>query len=376
MHQLNIYDEYTITSFDDFKSNYRQIQLLKSFLQSGEENICILSGSLATGKTTLLNIVHKSEEYETIFITSETNYVAELRNFSTKTTIENILKGKKKIAIIDDIHMFEKSFISNVKNIISHNLKIILTIQSKEEAKISELRIQSLKQRVLYIKLNKISFQDCFITVTDLLEKLEITDDQISCDDTMSIIKENNCNLRQTLQYLSKKSDVDSSTSITPNIHDMNVYDLTTYYLKNKIDAKFLSINTTNIVNYLIYENYANIFTIKVKGDSLKVYKDFLKNIILINNDYLQQDYQEAKNVLEHYVMFTNNIMFHKKTNENITLKFTNIFNKLSMQSAFNKKINSNIVETENNCCKPLIRAMCGADKNDFMFKKMCADFK
>lgn len=373
MHQVNIYDEHTITNFDDFKSNYRQVQLLKSFLHSGSENICILSGSLATGKTTLLNIVHKSEEYETIFITSETNYVAELKNFSTKTTIENILKGKKKIALIDDIHMFEKAFITSVKNI--QNLKIILTIQSKEEAKISELLRNSLAQRILYVRLNKISFQDCFITVTDLLEKLQI-DDQISCDDTMSIIKDNNCNLRQTLQYLSKKANVDSTSRVTPNIHDMNVYDLTTYYLKNKIDAKFLSINTTNIVNYLIYENYANIFTLKVKGDSLKRYKDFLKNIILVNNDYLQQDYQEVKNVLEHYVMFKNNIMFHKKTNENITLKFTNIFNKLSMQSAFNKKINSNVSETENNCCKPLIRAMCSADKNDFMFKKMCADFK
>lgn len=374
--QLNIYNEYKINSFDDFKSNFRQIQLLKSFLKTPASNetesICIISGSLAAGKSTLLDIIHKSTQYESILITSESNYMNDLKNFSTKITIQNILQGKQKILLIDDIHMLEKAFVSNVKNI--RNLKIILTIQSKEESKISELRTKAMVQRVLYIRLNKISFQDCFITVNDLLEKLKL-DDKISCNETMSIIKNNNCNLRQTLQYLSSKKE-DTLTKIIPNIHDMNVYDLTNYFLKYRIDDKFLSINSTNIVNYIVYENYANIFPLKIKDDSLKMYKDFLKNTILINNDILQQEYQETRNIFEFDVMHRNNSMFHKKNNDNVTLKFTNIFNKLSMQSAFNKKLNNNITETDNNCCKPLIQSMCLADKDDFMYKKMCMDFK
>ena len=381
--QLNIFNEYSITSFDDFKSNYRQTQLLTSFLNSSlssggsnTENICIISGSLATGKTTLLDIIHNSSKYETLFITTESNYATDLKNFSTKTTIENILKEKQKIVLIDDVHLLDKSFITSVKNI--HNLKIIATIQTKEEAKISELRTNAMKQHILYIHLNRISFQDCFITVTDLLDKLNIQN-KISCDQIMSIIKDNNCNLRQILQYMSKKNDnnkAGGAGAMTPNLQDMNVYDLTNHYLKNKIDEKYLSINSTNIVNYLIYENYTNIFTMKLKTDSLNMYKTFLKNIILVNHDALQQDYSNSKKMLEYYVMMKNNDMLQKKNNDNVTLKFTNIFNKLSMQSAFNKKINTNITETENNCCKPLIRAMCSADKNDFMYKKMCDDFK
>lgn len=390
MMQLNIYNEYSMTSFDDFKSNYRQTQLLTSFLNSDTENICIISGSLATGKTALLDIIHNSSEYETLFITTESNYATDLKNFSTKTTIENILKGKKKIALVDDIHLLDKAFITSVKNI--HNLKIIATVQTKEEAKISELRTNTMKQRLLYIRLNRISFQDCFITVNDLLEKLNIQD-KIPCDQIMSIIKDNNCNLRQILQYMSKKNDNNKAVggsggggmdgtgsegggAMTPNVQDMNVYDLTNHYLKHKIDEKFLSINSTNIVNYLIYENYANIFTMKIKTDSLNMYKTFLKNIILVNHDALQQDYSDSKKMFEYYTMMKNNDMLQKKNNDNVTLKFTNIFNKLSMQSAFNKKMNTNITETENNCCKPLVRAMCSADKNDFMYKKMCTDFK
>lgn len=385
--QLNIFNEYSMTSFDDFKSNYRQTQLLTSFLNSSlsndgdTENICIISGSLATGKTALLDIIHNASEYETLFITTESNYATDLKNFSTKTTIENILKGKQKIVLVDDVHLLDKAFITSVKNI--HNLKIIATIQTKEEAKISELRTNAMKQRILYIRLNRISFQDCFITVNDLLEKLNIQD-KISCDQIMSIIKDNNCNLRQILQYMSKKNDNNKAGgaggtgvgAMTPNVQDMNVYDLTNHYLKHKIDEKFLSINSTNIVNYLIYENYANIFTMKIKTDSLNIYKTFLKNIILVNHDALQQDYSDSKKMFEFYAMMKNNDMLQKKNNDNVTLKFTNIFNKLSMQSAFNKKMNTNITETENNCCKPLVRAMCSADKNDFMYKKMCADFK
>lgn len=378
MMQLNIYNEYSMKSFEDFKSNYRQIQLLTSFLKSSlvrdTVNICIISGSLATGKTTLLDVIHNSSEYETVFITSESNYATDIKNFSTKTTIESILKGKQKILLVDDVHLLDKAFITSVKNI--HNLKIIATIQSKEEAKISDLRTNAMTQRILYIRLNRISFQDCFITVNDLMEKLNIQD-KIPCDQIMSIIKDNNCNLRQILQYMSKKNDNgNASGAMTPNVQDMNVYDLTNHFLKHKIDEKFLSINSTNIVNYLIYENYANIFTMKIKTDSLNIYKTFLKNIILVNHDALQQDYSETKKMFEYYAMMKNNDMLHKKNNDNAKLKFTNIFNKLSMQSAFNKKMNTHITENENNCCKPLVRAMCSADKNDFMYKKMCADFK
>jgi len=378
MMQLNIYNEYSMKSFEDFKSNYMQIQLLTSFLKSSlvsdTVNICIISGSLATGKTTLLDVIHNSSEYETVFITSESNYTTALKNFSTKTTIESILIGKQKILLIDDVHLLDKAFITSVKNI--HNLKIIVTIQSKEEAKISDLRTNAMTQRILYIRLNRISFQDCFITVNDLLEKLNIQD-KIPCDHIMSIIKDNNCNLRQILQYMSKKNtNTNGGGTMTPNVQDMNVYDLTNHFLKHKINEKFLCINSTNIVNYLIYENYANIFTMKIKTDSLNIYKTFLKNTILVNHDALQQDYSETKKIFEYYAMMKNNDMLHNKNNDNAKLKFTNIFNKLSMQSAFNKKMNTNITENENNCCKPLVRAMCSADKNDFMYKKLCADFK
>jgi hypothetical protein len=381
MMQYNIYDEYHVTSFDDFKSNFRQIQLLREFLNSSSETICILSGSLCSGKTTLLEIVHSFTEYETIFLTSESAYTDDYKNFCTKRTIENIILGKKKIALVDDVHLLDKPFITRLKNknktTNNKTEKIIITVQTKEEAKISELKAANMKSDVLYIKLNNITFQDCFITVNELLEKLSL-DTHIACDQTISIIKENNCNLRQTLQYLSKKCADTPDPTIKANIHDMNIYDLTLFYLKNKIDEKFLSINMTNMVTCLIYENFTKLFPLKgrEKNNVISNYKEFLKNTIVNNNDTLQKENPQAFKIFEHFSMYkTNCMLIDNKANDNTSLKFTNIFNKLSMQSSLNKKINASHNQNDFSP-KPLIQSMCCANTEDPVYKKMCTDFK
>ena len=160
----------TKLTFDDFKSNYRQVQLIKSFLYTNEHNLCLISGSLATGKSTLLNIVKTIEDFECLCIDSESNYSTEFANFISKKSIESILFNRKRIILIDDIHMMDKTFINNLK---TYKEKIIATVQSKEEVKITDLK-NNLKTNTLYIKLNKITFQDCFILI--LLESLNLNE--------------------------------------------------------------------------------------------------------------------------------------------------------------------------------------------------------
>lgn len=370
--ELNIYDKYNVNSFDDFKSNYRQIQLLKSFLHDTSTTLCLISGALATGKTTLLNIIKDMESFECLNINSECNYSNEFTHFVTKRSIESIMFNKKRIILIDDIHMMDKAFISGLKNC---KEKVIATVQSKEEVKITELK-NNTKVNSLYIKLNKISFQDCFIAVNDLLEKLNLND-KISCETAMDVIKENKCNIRQTLQYLSKKGSDDVTIKITHNLNDMNIYEIANYFMNHKIDERFISLNVSNIILFIIYENISKLLQFKNKSKmntTVKDYKTILENITLMNSDTLLHESTESKHIIENYCLpIVNNILLKEKNND-ATLKFTNIFNKLSVQSSFNKKINSNNMEHE--FVKPYIHAMCRRDDDDFVFKKMSADFK
>lgn len=368
---LNVYDKYKVSSFDDFKSNYRQIQLLKSFLYTNEHKLCLISGSLATGKSTLLNIVKNIEDFECLCIDSESNYSTEFTNFVSKRSIESIMFNKKRYILIDDIHMMDKAFINNLKTC---KEKVIATVQSKEEVKITDLK-NSVKTNSLYIKLNKITFQDCFIVVNDLLENLSLND-KITCETTMDVIKENKCNIRQTLQYLSKKTKEDEPVKITHNLNDMNIYELTNYYINHKIDKKFISLNVSNIVFFIVYENISKLLPFKNKsmlGATINDYKLILQNITLMNSDTLQHESTESKYIFDNYTMPVVNNILLKEKKDDISLKFTNIFNKLSVQSSFNKKINANNVNI--GFVKPYIKAMCMKDNDDFIFKKMCTDF-
>jgi hypothetical protein len=247
-------------------------------------------------------------------------------------------------------------------------------------------------QEMLYIKLNKITFQDCFIVVSDLLEHLNLSS-KVSVKTYIDTIKKQNCNLRQILQSLiltveKPKSSLELITSlsnttisgeetkVTGNVHDMNIYEITQYFLKNRINERFLNINYYGMTNYLIYESFLPLFISKSKDKthSIKSYKSFLQNTILINNDILQQENHLAYTFLEYYSTNKTNINLLGTANINTILKFTSMFNKLSMQSTFNKKIN--ILKNQQNAYKPYVRAICVKDNSlDFIKKKMLIDF-
>ena len=369
---INVYDKYTVKSFEDFKSNYRQIQLLKSFITDNNNKLCIISGALSTGKTTLLSIIKNTENFECLCIDSESNYSQEYMNFVSKRSIESIMFNKKRFILIDDVHIMDKSFINNLKNCKD---KVIITVQTKEEVKVSELKNNS-KIPSVYIKLNRISFQDCFIVVNDLLETLNLND-KIQCETTMDIIKENKCNIRQTLQYLSKKCENDKPVKMTHNINDMNIYELTNYFIHHKVDKKFISLNISNIIFFILYENITKILSFKSKSElnkTLTNYQIFLDVISLMNSDMLQHESLDSKYIYDNYSVPLINSIVLQKASGDMDLKFTNIFNKLSVQSSFNKKINSNV--NEHGFSKPYIKSMCMKDNNDFIFKKLCVDFK
>jgi hypothetical protein len=390
---LNIYHEHVLSSLDDFKTNYNQIIELENFLEkTSKKRLCILSGSLSTGKTSLLEYIQSTNNYETVLLTFDMDYHNIVNNFCSKSSIERFFTTSKiKIVLIDDIHLFDKQIITEIKKY--KNVKIIVTVQTKEEAKVSELKTTTMSLETVYIKLKKISFQDCFILVSDLIDKLDLND-KVSIKMNIDTIKKNNCNLRQILQYLPavNKNTVNdltnalsnvsiqnnsTETSIqTPNVNDMNIYEITKYFLYNKINEKFLHINYYGMTNYLIHENFSNLFVHKRNDKKLclDVYKTFLENTILINNDVLQQENHTAYTYLEYYSTHKINSSLLGLADINASIKFTSLFNKLSVQSTFNKKVIN--IKNENKLFEPYIRAMCVKDETtNFIRKKMKSDF-
>lgn len=371
----NILHHHRVDSLDDIKSNFKQIKDIREFLSpNSSDYICILSGALCSGKTTILNILNNDEKYESLFLHSECNYVKELHNFTSKKSMENLFFNKQRLILIDDIHMMEKSFITSLKKLSKE--KIIITIQSKEDAKINEIK-NAVKVKTLYIRLNKIKLQDCLILITDLFDRLKIDIDFNVIKDT--IVKNNN-NLRKILQYFGNNNSKENiGEKSKKNINDMNIYDLTNYFIENEIDDSYLSMNVSNIVLYIVYENIARLVSFKNSKNLMKnieKYEKILDGITTLNDDDLQQEYYGAKVILEYSHMKNINSLILEEfdKNKDISLKFTNIFNKLSIQSMFNKKVQS----AENSVAlfsDPYKKALVDRNEEDFIYKKMIQDF-
>lgn len=380
--ELNLYDRYKVSSFEEFKSNYKQIIQIKGFIGArGQEcdeyksHVCVISGSLASGKTTMLHLIKEAcKDAEILTLSQDMNYASCFENFIGKRSIESIIFKKKRYVFIDDIHLFDKAFITKVVKSCQDNpsVKVIVTVQSKEDTKVSEYR--STKVGSLFVKLNRITFQDCFLAVSDLIEKLNLND-EYDMENVMQIITQKKCNLRQTLQSMSKDEDIEEKAQGV-NVSDMNVYDLTRYFIKNKVCDKFLSLQVSNLVLFIMYENLPKLLpmkTKKIQRENLMTYKTILEALTLYNDDESQSDNFGRNIVMEYAVRKINACICDREVLQDTPIKYTNVFNKLSVQSGFHKKLSTSI--KDDHFTKPYIKAMCMPDSEDFVSKRILSDF-
>lgn len=378
---MSLIDFHKPLRFDEFKSNFGPIRDIKAFIEN-PTTILIVSGNLATGKSTILDIIENElkETTEVLRLLNQGNYQKDFLNFTTKRSIEDLIFSKRKLILIDDVHLMDKSFISSLKT--SH-IPIIVTCQSKEELKVQELR-RSVKLKAKYVKLNRISVSDCLILVSDIVDQNNLND-QFDYNLIMQTIMEQKSNVRTILQSLPftsvKENDAkEKKIEFMGNYSDMNIYELTSYFLKHKVDDKFISMNVTGIISFVIYENALSLLSLKSKNPTnLQTYKNMLK--VLIENDDQRLEYSnETKNITDYLQNVELNSMLLSSEKTNIdSFKFTTVFNKLSIKSAFSKKVNQH-VQSCKSYCDPNVDIVVGGDtiqgEFDALHKKIANDFK
>jgi len=371
------------TKFADFKGNLCQIREIRAFLQN-PHNLMIVSGNLATGKSTLLDIIENDlkESVEILRLTSHANYNKDFMNFTTKRSIENLIFAKKKLILIDDIHLMDKAFISLLK---TSSVPVLVTCQSKEDVKIQELR-RSVKLGAKYVKLNRISLTDCLLLITELVEKNEL-EHIYDCDIIIKTINEHKCNIRAILQSLAFGTTGKGNTGesgpgdkFMGNFMDMNIYELTGYFWKHRVCDKFISMNLTGIISFVTYENALSLFHLNNREPkNLKTYKDLLR--ILIENDDQRLDYLNESKYINDYLLNKrlNTLCLDSELKTLDQMKFTTVFNKLSIKAAFSKKINLH-VQTNDLYCDPnvdiVVGNVDGGHEIEALYKKIAEDFK
>ena len=193
--------------FNDFEVNNNIIDILNTLIALNNLNIMFIGG-IGYGKTSFLNAIIK-EYYKNIDINYSDNilhinslkeqginyYRNEVKTFCQTSSV---IKGKKKIVVLDDIDFINEQSQQVFRNCIdkySHNVHFISTCSNIQKV------IESLQSRFTIIKINPLTRENIF----KIMNKIKISE-QIQIDENAEkfILDICNNNVKTLINYMEK----------------------------------------------------------------------------------------------------------------------------------------------------------------------------
>ena len=268
--------------FDDFGKNNEVISILKTLIVMDNLNI-LLIGNIASGKTTLLNVIikeyyngHQFKEYEenVLYINSLKEQGINFYRTDVKTFCQTCssIKNKKKIIILDDIDLINEQSQQVFRNCIdkfSHNVHFISSCSNIQKV------IESLQSRLHIIKIKPLEREN----LKELIQKMKISENiQIDSDAEEFIINISNNTVKILINYMEKfkllneKITLELAIKLCSNISFFIFEEYTKLIKENKLGEAII----------LIYDLYDKGYSVM---DILDNYFIFIKQTNLLNED-------------------------------------------------------------------------------------------
>ena len=261
--------------FDDFDKNNEIVNILKTFIKIDNLNT-LLIGDIASGKTTLLNVIireyykgYTAKDYEEniLYINSlKEQGISYYRN-DVKTfcqTCSNI-KNKKKIIILDDLDLINEQSQQVFRNCIdkySHNVHFISSCSNLQKV------IESLQSRFTIIKIKPLKREN----LINIINKIKIQENiEIDSDAENFIINISNNTVKILINYMEK------------------------FKLLNKKINLYLANQLCSNISFLTFENYTNF-----------IKQDKLKEAIAVIYEVYDKGYS-VMDILDNYFLFIKN---------------------------------------------------------------------
>jgi len=301
--------------FNDFEVNNNIIDILNTLIALNNLNIMFIGG-IGYGKTSFLNAIIK-EYYKNIDINYSDNilhinslkeqginyYRNEVKTFCQTSSV---IKGKKKIVVLDDIDFINEQSQQVFRNCIdkySHNVHFISSCSNIQKV------IESLQSRFTIIKINPLKREN----LTTIMNKIKISENiEIEpaaeqfildiCNNTVKTL----INYMEKFKLLNKQITLDLATNVCTNIsfHSFKEY---TELIKsgNLIDAVdcFYNIYDKGYSVMDILDNYflfVKVTPILTEDEKYKIFPLICKYITIFYN--IHEDQIEL-------ALFTNNLI-------------------------------------------------------------------
>ena len=309
--------------FADFEINDNIMDILKTLIAMNNLNILFIGG-IGYGKTSILNALIK--EYYFNDVSPQINYAENILHINSlkeqginyyrndvKTFCQtsSMIKGKKKIIVLDDIDFINEQSQQVFRNCIdkySHNVHFISSCSNIQKV------IESLQSRFTIIKINPLKREN----LTTIMNKIKISEhieiepaaEQFILDICNNTVK-TLINYMEKFKLLNKQITLDLATNVCTNIsfHSFKEY---TELIKsgNLVDAIKLFYNIYDkgysvmdiLDNYFLFVKVTPILT---EDEKYKIFPLICKYITIFYN--IHEDQIEL-------ALFTNNLIMDLAT--------------------------------------------------------------
>jgi DNA polymerase III delta prime subunit len=200
--------KYQPISFNDFGNDNEIVQILKTLIIMDNLNI-LLIGDIASGKTSLLNALikeyysgatHKEYEDNVLYINSLKEQGINYYRTDVKTFCQtcSVIKGKKKIIVLDDIDLINEQSQQVFRNCIdkfSHNVHFISSCCNVQKV------IESLQSRFTILKIKQMKSENLVAIINNIkkIENIDVDEEAIEF-----IINVSNNTIKIIINYLEK----------------------------------------------------------------------------------------------------------------------------------------------------------------------------
>ena len=269
--------------FNDFGSENEIIQILKTLILMDNLNI-LLIGDIASGKTTLLNALIREyyiglspKEYEDniLYINSLKEQGINYYRTDVKTFCQtrSVIKGKKKIIILDDIDIINEQSQQVFRNCFDkygHNVHFISSCCNIQKV------IESLQSRFTILKIKQLNRENLIHIIHNIKNNENINIDDDAIDFIISV--SNNIvkiiiNYMEKFKLIGEKITLQLAIQMCSNISFITFDEYTTF-IKNK--------NVKNAIK-LILEIYDKGYSVM---DILDNYFLYIKNTNIVTEDH------------------------------------------------------------------------------------------
>lgn len=286
--------------FNDFGNDHEVIQILKTLIIMDNLNIMLI-GDIASGKTSLLNALIKEyyktstpKEYEdnVLYINSLKEQGINYYRTDVKTFCQtcSVIKGKKKIIVLDDIDLINEQSQQVFRNCIdkfSHNVHFISSCCNIQKV------IESLQSRFTILKIKQLKRENLIDIINNIKTNENIVIDPEATD---FIINVSNNTVKVIINYLEKfkllgeKITLNLAIQLCSNISFLTFEDYTIFIKDKKLKE---AIN-------LILEIYDKGYSVM---DILDNYFLYIKNTTVLSEE---QKYNVIPIICKYITIFHN----------------------------------------------------------------------